>query len=144
MEAALDDDLNTAAALAVLYEFVGDLPDPQADPQAAAAAFGRLTYWLKILGIEPNDSWLAEPVVELEADFVDRLQRVLGEARLGDGAVDLAQLPPPDAIERVIALRSQARQGKDWATSDRLRDALAACGIELKDSKDGTSWTVTG
>ncbi|MGB6414459.1 MAG: hypothetical protein WBF19_14045, partial [Candidatus Cybelea sp.] len=89
-------------------------------------------------------SWLAEPVVELEADFVDRLQRVLAEARLGDGAVDLAQLPPPEAIERVIALRSQARKGKDWATSDRLRDALAACGIELKDSKEGTSWTVAG
>jgi cysteinyl-tRNA synthetase len=144
MEAALDDDMNTAAALAVLYEFASHLPDPDSDPQAAADAFGRLTYWLKILGIEPNDSWLSQPTVELEADFVDRLQQRLAEARLGDGAVDLAQLPPPDAIARVIALRAQARQGKDWAKSDRLRDALAACGVELKDSKEGTTWTVAG
>jgi cysteinyl-tRNA synthetase len=144
MEAALDDDMNTAAALAVLFEFVGNLPDPDTDPQAAADAFDRLTYWLTILGIEPNESWLAEPVLELEADFGDRLQRALADARLGAGAVDLARLPPPDAIERVIALRAQARNGKDWATSDRLRDALAACGIELKDSKEGTSWTVAG
>jgi cysteinyl-tRNA synthetase len=144
MEAALDDDMNTAAALAVLYEFTGNLPDPDVDPQAAADAFGRLHYWLTILGIEPNESWLEEPVVELEAGFVDRLQSALAQARVGDGVLNVAQLPPPEAIERVIALRADARREKDWATSDRLRDALAACGVELKDSKEGTTWTVAG
>jgi cysteinyl-tRNA synthetase len=42
----------------------------------------------------------------------------------------------------VIDLRSQARADKNWAESDRLRDVLAQCGIALKDSKEGTTWSV--
>ena len=34
------------------------------------------------------------------------------------------------------------RAAKDWAASDRLRDALAAMGVALKDGKDGTSWEI--
>jgi cysteinyl-tRNA synthetase len=49
---------------------------------------------------------------------------------------------PADAIERVMAMRAQARAAKDWALSDRQRDALAQCGIELHDTKGGTTWTV--
>ena len=141
MEAALDDDMNTAAALAALYEFVGNLPDPQANPHAAAEAFGRLDYWLNILGIEPDDSWLAETVGDLPADFTQRLEAALAGARVDD-ANGFASLAPPEAIERVIALRSEARRVKDWPASDRLRDALQQCGVELKDSKEGTTWTV--
>ena len=44
-------------------------------------------------------------------------------------------------MELVIDLRAQARQSKDWATSDKIRDGLKAAGIQLKDSKEGTSWT---
>jgi cysteinyl-tRNA synthetase len=39
-------------------------------------------------------------------------------------------------------MRQQARQNKDWATSDKIRDTLAAIEIELKDGKDGTTWVV--
>ena len=126
MEAALDDDMNTAAALAVLYEYA-------AKP---APSFERLRYWLTILGIEPDATWLEEPVIELDDDFTQRLQAAL---QLG-GALD--GLAPAAAIERVMDMRAEARAAKDWALSDRLRDALAACGIEVKDSKEGTTWTV--
>jgi cysteinyl-tRNA synthetase len=51
-------------------------------------------------------------------------------------------MPPPEAVERVVALRAQARLEKNWAESDRLRDALARCGVELKDGKDSTTWSV--
>jgi len=129
MEAALDDDVNTAAALAVLYEF------------AATAPVERLRYWLTILGIEPNDSWVAEPVVELTAQFVGRLQAALD----GEGAAgEIENLQPHEAIERVIAMRAEARRQKDWAGSDRLRDALQRSGIDLHDTKEGTTWTVVG
>jgi cysteinyl-tRNA synthetase len=37
----------------------------------------------------------------------------------------------------VIALRKQARDNKDWATSDKIRDELQANGIQIKDGKDG-------
>jgi cysteinyl-tRNA synthetase len=47
-----------------------------------------------------------------------------------------------EAIEQLIAARSAARKEKNWAESDRLRDLLTSCGVALKDSKDGTTWTV--
>ncbi|NOY13780.1 MAG: cysteine--tRNA ligase, partial [Deltaproteobacteria bacterium] len=43
-------------------------------------------------------------------------------------------------IEAKIEQRLQARAEKDFARSDEIRDELAACGIELLDSRDGTSW----
>jgi cysteinyl-tRNA synthetase len=47
-------------------------------------------------------------------------------------------------IEALIAKRTAARAAKDFATSDAIRDQLAAQGIELLDSKDGVKWRRTG
>ena len=47
-----------------------------------------------------------------------------------------------EEIERRIAARNAARKSKNFAESDRIRDELAALGIVLKDSKDGTTWEV--
>jgi cysteinyl-tRNA synthetase len=44
-------------------------------------------------------------------------------------------------MDLVIELRQQARDNKDWTTSDKIRDGLAAAGITIKDSKEGTSWS---
>jgi cysteinyl-tRNA synthetase len=43
-------------------------------------------------------------------------------------------------MDLVIELRQQARENKDWTTSDKIRDGLAAAGIVIKDGKDGTTW----
>ncbi|HZY98972.1 MAG TPA: cysteine--tRNA ligase [Candidatus Baltobacteraceae bacterium] len=123
IEAALDDDMNTAVALA---EVLGD----------KTASLETFTEALALLGIEPNSSWVEQPRGELPPDFVDRLSDAVKDPSF-NGAT------PQAAIERVIALRGEARARKDWAASDRLRDALLACGVELKDSKEGTTWTVT-
>lgn len=44
-------------------------------------------------------------------------------------------------MDLVLELRQQARANKDWTTSDKIRDGLAAAGIAVKDSKEGTSWS---
>ena len=49
-----------------------------------------------------------------------------------------------EAIERLIRERSLARQNKDWARGDAIRDELLAMGVELKDGPEGTSWKVKG
>jgi cysteinyl-tRNA synthetase len=120
MEHALNDDMNTAVALAELLSYRGDSRE-------------EFAYWLDIVGLTPNDSWLEETQRALPADFLERL-RERGVTANGASA--------EDAIEHVIAERSKARKEKNWAESDRLRDVLAQCGITLKDSKDGTTWTV--
>ena len=45
-------------------------------------------------------------------------------------------------VELLIKLRKEARDDKNWALSDQIRDELLALGIQLKDGKEGTSFTV--
>jgi cysteinyl-tRNA synthetase len=66
--------------------------------------------------------------------FVDQ---VLGIQLEQEGAG--SKLAP--VMDLVLTLRQQAREQKDWATSDKIRDGLAAAGIVVKDGKDGTSWS---
>ncbi len=44
------------------------------------------------------------------------------------------------AIDLLLSLRAKAKAAKDWATSDEIRDRLAALGFEVKDTKDGATW----
>ena len=43
-------------------------------------------------------------------------------------------------VDMVLDLRAKAKAAKDWATSDHIRDELAAAGFEVKDTKDGVTW----
>ena len=43
-------------------------------------------------------------------------------------------------VDMVLSLRAKAKAAKDWATSDQIRDELAAAGFEVKDTKDGVTW----
>ena len=43
-------------------------------------------------------------------------------------------------VDMVLDLRAKAKADKDWTTSDKIRDALAAAGFEVKDTKDGVTW----
>ena len=45
-------------------------------------------------------------------------------------------------INMVLEQRKAAKAAKDWATSDRIRDDLKALGIQIKDTKEGTEWTL--
>lgn len=46
-------------------------------------------------------------------------------------------------VELLITIRNGVRNNKDWATSDLIRDKLLELGIQLKDSKEGTTWSIT-
>lgn len=134
MEAALDDDMNTAVALAEIVRVASGV-EATLSPAQAARTLHDYDRALRLLGIEPKASWLEESTIVFAEDFVERLQRALGEERPLDGAT------AEGAIERVVSWRSEARKRKDWAASDRLRDALASCGIALHDTADGTTWS---
>jgi len=63
--------------------------------------------------------------------------------RLGDLAVGGARDPREAVapfVDALVALRLRARDAKDWATSDAIRDGLVAAGIEVRDTRDGTEW----
>ena len=46
------------------------------------------------------------------------------------------------AVDLLLSIRSEAKSKKDWATSDRIRDELSALGFTVKDTKEGTEWSL--
>ena len=134
--AALDDDMNTAGALGALFELTADSRALQRGGRAARALLSEI---LTIFGIE---SALSDTVpvsaTRIDSAIVERLHTAVGDVVHinGDG--------PETLIEAIIEARASARKNKDFALGDRLRDALAAEKIVLKDSKDGTTWQIDG
>lgn len=110
--AALGDDLNTPLALSVLHDLAGQANRAEDDAEKA-----------RLKG-----------VLLASADLLGLLQMPVADWFQGGDDVDAT------AIEEMIAQRTEARKNKDFAESDRIRDALAAQGIILEDGPEGTSW----
>jgi cysteinyl-tRNA synthetase len=136
---ALDNDMNTAGALGVLFELIADAArDPRVDARREAAELVR--EGLNLFGLGPllERPLAAADEAALDPAIVGRLA-----ARLGD-IVHVNGAGPEAAIAAIIEARTAARRAKDFGLSDRLRDALAAEGVVLHDAKDGTTWTLAG
>ena len=116
---ALDDDFNTPVLIGVLFDavrMINQVYDHTAtatsdDIEALKKLFD--TFLIEILGIVP------------------------------DGASDAgaASLKPyQEAVDLLLQIRAEAKANKNWATSDLIRDRLAAIGFTVKDTKDGVEW----
>ncbi len=128
---ALDDDLNMPIALAKLADFlksVNELCDHALAKKGKAtrAAVEGARVGFAALGAELG-------LGEQEAGTV--LQRIR-DRRAHARGLDAA------SIEQRIAKRTEARKSKDFAEADRIRDELAAQGVELLDGPEGTGWTI--
>jgi len=120
---ALDDDLNTPAALSELHRI--------SHPDAAKSMSA---------GSHHQASEVATPeFFKASANALGLLQRTRTEylaASKSNSSVDAS------LVKKLVARRSVARDARNWAESDRLRDELAAMGVAIKDGKDGTTWEV--
>jgi hypothetical protein len=98
-----------------------------------------------VLGLEQAlAAWQADTLQSDDADEARRVLRAL-VVRLGElaeqGAADPAVRVAP-FVEALLAVRSAARDAKDFATSDLVRDRLVDAGVEVRDTEDGTSWSL--
>jgi cysteinyl-tRNA synthetase len=126
-EEAMDDDFNTAVALAHLFELSHDLNRILQDPSAQQTeilrkgkeAFAKAGM---VLGIFQQD-----PSVFLEQEQQRKARKLT---------------ITPDEIERLIAERNHARSKKDWKRADEVRNELASQGIVLEDTPKGTIWRI--
>ena len=109
-EAGMDDDFNTAAALASIHDLVREINTHMAD---------------EMLLEDDRDAVL---------DAITKFDSVFGIF----GAEDEEMLDAE--IEALIEERQQARHARNFARSDEIRDVLASRGIVLEDTKDGLRW----
>ncbi len=130
-EQSMDDDFNTAGALAALSGLFGQMNEyldkpPVADRAMVARTLAALRALVPtlggVLGVlgTPPTTWLERRR--------DRLVRQRGLDR--------------ERIESVLAERAEARKAKDFARSDAIRDELLGLGVELRDGPAGTQWKV--
>ncbi|MCF6217404.1 MAG: cysteine--tRNA ligase [Gammaproteobacteria bacterium] len=116
--AAMNDDFNTPAAMAVLFELAGKVNKARnRDHDKAVLWASQLKQLAATLGILQR---------EPQAFFQNG---TAGEAGISN-----------EQIEQLIQQRLDARKSKAWAESDRIRDQLKAEGIILEDSGQGTTW----
>jgi cysteinyl-tRNA synthetase len=118
---AMNDDLNIPAALAVLHESVRDGNSSLDEEllQEAANAYAEVLAMVDVLNINPEASlWKRSGFAEEAMTALDGL------------------------VQSLIAQRNQARENKDFETSDRIRDQLKAVGVVLEDSPDSTHWSL--
>jgi cysteinyl-tRNA synthetase len=115
---AMDDDLGVPAALAVLHETVragnGALSDGA--KETVREMLGAVTAMARVLGLHP-DAWAVTNTTDL-AGSVDALVQV------------------------ALSQRQAARDRKDFAAADAIRDQLAAAGVLVEDTPDGPRWSV--
>jgi cysteinyl-tRNA synthetase len=118
--AAMDDDLAVPQALAVLHDAIrsGNAALDADDLEAAARIRGQVFAMTDVLGINP-------------------LLAPWSTAATSEAAPALARL-----VERLLADRDTAREAKDFAAADRIRDELAGAGIQLDDTPHGTQWSI--
>jgi cysteinyl-tRNA synthetase len=76
----------------------------------------------------------------LDASDRDTIIAILSKLNSVLMVMDLAEEEPPQQIEELMKERADARQNKDWAKADTIRNELKKLGIEVTDTKEGTRW----
>ena len=118
----LDDDFNTPKALARLFELVPIINSYKDNKPG-----------FRDISIETVDT-LKSCLHSVLVTIMGLQDDLIEETGSSDAMGKVMQL--------VIDLRQQARENKDWATADKIRDDLAAENIVIKDGKEGTTWTL--
>ncbi len=115
---ALEDDLNTPRALAALFDLAREANSSDVEEQRKklAARLRASAEYLGLLGTDPEQWFHSEP----------------------QGAMS------KETIEALIADRNAARQERDFATADRIREQLDNAGITIEDGSGGTRWRRSG
>ncbi len=117
---AMDDDLNTPVLIGVLFDAVRMIN--QVKDHTATATQADIDFLRKFM-----DTFLVE-ILGVRVD------------QAGDSADSLK--PYKEAVDLLLEIRANAKKNKDWATSDIIRDRMAAIGFSVKDTKDGVEWSI--
>jgi cysteinyl-tRNA synthetase len=124
--AAMNDDLGVPAAVAVIHELVTEgnrllQAGASVDVAKLTSTVNQVRAMLNVLGVDP----LSSPWAEREGTSDDALHGIVDALVMGQ-----------------LQERQQAREHKDFATADLIRQRLAAAGIAIEDTAEGARWSV--
>ena len=111
---AMNDDMNSAMVIAELFEAVRIINSVHA-------------------GIETISKFDLEELQKFFPIFIENILGLKEENAVGDNGLE-------GLMQIILGVRSSAKANRDFATSDKIRDELAALGFKIKDEKEGTSW----
>lgn len=123
---AMDDDFNTAAAIAVLFELAGVLNLRVAEKKGVAEAKELLLELGGVLGLFAKRT---------EQGFVEEGQEVGEELE-----ALMKRLPNKEALEGILRIRQRLQKRKEWQKADAIRNSLKAAGYLIEDQAGGTRW----
>ena len=117
---AMDTDFNTAQALGAIFTLVSEVNKSLSTLDEAAApvlaqAYHALTETCQVLGIYNAEAQNDDAYNDQQRDQI---------------------------INLLLEIRQDARNRKDWETSDKIRDRLKELNIEIKDTREGATWKI--
>jgi cysteinyl-tRNA synthetase len=115
---ALCDDLNTHAAISAMHHL------------RKTGAYSDLLSAIKFIGFSGNSRIISRVFLEASS------------SSMASGRAAMTARPSEERVQELIEARNTARKSKNFSEADRIRDELAAMGVVLKDSKDGTTWEI--
>ena len=130
---AMNDDLASPTVISHLFEACGTvnkLLAPSQPPRGGATMSSCIS---------------KEDLEELSSAmhlFAEDILGLLPPAAASGGMSEEREEAFGHVVDMVLEQRAIAKANKDWATSDRIRDELNALGFEIKDGKDGATWTL--
>ena len=116
-EEAMNDDFNTAGAIAVLFDLTREVNTLLSEPQPVSKG--------TLQAIDGLYTRLVGDVLGIQLDALDK---------------DVSSELSGKLVELLIETRAKLRQAKQWALADEVRNQLAALGVQLQDGPQGTTW----
>lgn len=111
----MNDDFNTPKTIAVLFDLASIVNKIKSEQ----------------LSVSQNGLEMLQQTLK---EFIEDILGLIPESEGNNEALD-------GVMQLIIEMRKKAREDKDWDTSDKIRDQLAAVGIQIKDGADGSSWS---
>ncbi len=131
MSAAMEDDCNSAAALGHIFALVR-LANRALEEKALKASQGLCDFLLAVQKIIATWGQVLGLFAQEPSNFLLALRDMQAKRQ----GIDVAQ------VEKLMLERQEARKNKDFASSDALRDSIAALGVALRDTPQGAVWDI--
>ena len=136
-EEAMNDDFNTALAIAALFDMARGINaytnENAPSPRALQIALNRFLTLADVLGLELLDDAAAMDEDETLSENIEAILTELGHTQYGGRSLE-------DKMEALLKLRQEYRAAKNFAGADRIRDGLKEAGVVVEDTAQGARW----